>query len=236
MHMPRIVTVLLIYNRHKHIDSIKRLDSQQRRNVFPVRYGQTLLLCSPFLDSPLGSWSLLRCIHFGYSAFIWLTHRLALDSLLHCIHLGHSAFICLTHRLALDSLLHCIHFSYSAFQCLTHRLALASLLTKYVLISLHCFVLLAAWDWNGWSCNLTAGDTVMVVAWLWHQNWFLWRVCDRIWRRVLLFRYDSGLQQMPRMSEEELLCLAKQWTENLYFLVFKNNHRNEHIYDVEWSE
>jgi hypothetical protein len=39
--MSRIVIVILIYRRHKPIDSINVLDSYQRCNVFPVRYGQT---------------------------------------------------------------------------------------------------------------------------------------------------------------------------------------------------
>jgi hypothetical protein len=39
--MSRIVIVILIYHRHKPIDSINLLDSYWRRNVFPVRYGQT---------------------------------------------------------------------------------------------------------------------------------------------------------------------------------------------------
>jgi hypothetical protein len=29
------------YHRHKPIDSINQLGSKRRRNVFPVRYGQT---------------------------------------------------------------------------------------------------------------------------------------------------------------------------------------------------
>jgi hypothetical protein len=39
--MSRIVIVILIYHPHKPIDSINLLGSQRRRNVFPVRYGQT---------------------------------------------------------------------------------------------------------------------------------------------------------------------------------------------------
>jgi hypothetical protein len=39
--MSRIVLVILIYHGHKPIDNINLLGSQQRRNVFPVRYGQT---------------------------------------------------------------------------------------------------------------------------------------------------------------------------------------------------
>jgi hypothetical protein len=39
--MPRIVTVILIYHRHKPIDTINLLGSWRRRSVFPVRYGQT---------------------------------------------------------------------------------------------------------------------------------------------------------------------------------------------------
>jgi hypothetical protein len=36
-----IVIVMLIYHRHKPIDSINLLGSERRCNVFPVRYGQT---------------------------------------------------------------------------------------------------------------------------------------------------------------------------------------------------
>jgi hypothetical protein len=39
--MSRTVIVILIYHRHKPIDSIDLLGSSRRRNVFPVRYGQT---------------------------------------------------------------------------------------------------------------------------------------------------------------------------------------------------
>jgi hypothetical protein len=39
--MSRIVIVILIYRRHKPIDSINLLGSQRRRYVFPVRYEQT---------------------------------------------------------------------------------------------------------------------------------------------------------------------------------------------------
>jgi hypothetical protein len=39
--MSRIVIVILIYRRHKPIDSINPLGSEWRHNVFPVRYGQT---------------------------------------------------------------------------------------------------------------------------------------------------------------------------------------------------
>jgi hypothetical protein len=39
--MSRIVIVILIYHRHKPIDSINLLGLQRRRNVFPVRFGQT---------------------------------------------------------------------------------------------------------------------------------------------------------------------------------------------------
>jgi hypothetical protein len=39
--MSRIVTVILMYHRHKPIDSINLFGSQRRRNVFPVRYRQT---------------------------------------------------------------------------------------------------------------------------------------------------------------------------------------------------
>jgi hypothetical protein len=39
--MSRIVIVILIYHSHKPIHSINLLGSQRRRNVIPVRYGQT---------------------------------------------------------------------------------------------------------------------------------------------------------------------------------------------------
>jgi hypothetical protein len=39
--MSRIVIVILIYRRHKPLDSINLLGSNQKRNVFPVRYGQS---------------------------------------------------------------------------------------------------------------------------------------------------------------------------------------------------
>jgi hypothetical protein len=38
--MSRIVIIILIYHRHKPIDSINLLGLYRRRNVFPVRYGQ----------------------------------------------------------------------------------------------------------------------------------------------------------------------------------------------------
>jgi hypothetical protein len=37
----RVSEIILIYHRHKPIDSITMLGSYRRRNVFPVRYGQT---------------------------------------------------------------------------------------------------------------------------------------------------------------------------------------------------
>jgi hypothetical protein len=39
--MSRIVIVILIYHRHKPIDIINLSVSYRRREVFPVRYGQT---------------------------------------------------------------------------------------------------------------------------------------------------------------------------------------------------
>jgi hypothetical protein len=39
--MPRIVIVILMYHRHKPIDSINLLGSLRKRNVFLVRYRQT---------------------------------------------------------------------------------------------------------------------------------------------------------------------------------------------------
>jgi hypothetical protein len=39
--MSRIVIVILMYHRHTPIDSINLLGSYRRRNVFPVKYGQT---------------------------------------------------------------------------------------------------------------------------------------------------------------------------------------------------
>jgi hypothetical protein len=49
--MSRIVLVILIYYHQKPIDSINSLGSQRRRNVFPVRYGQT---CRVELDRTIG--------------------------------------------------------------------------------------------------------------------------------------------------------------------------------------
>jgi hypothetical protein len=42
--MSKIVIVILICHRHKSTDSINLLGSLRRRNVFPVRYGQTYRL------------------------------------------------------------------------------------------------------------------------------------------------------------------------------------------------
>jgi hypothetical protein len=39
--MYRIVIVILIYHRHKPVDSINLLGSKRRRNEFSVRYRQT---------------------------------------------------------------------------------------------------------------------------------------------------------------------------------------------------
>jgi hypothetical protein len=39
--MSRIVVVILINHHQKAIDSINLLGSYRRRNMFPVRYGQT---------------------------------------------------------------------------------------------------------------------------------------------------------------------------------------------------
>jgi hypothetical protein len=41
--MSRIVVVIrvLTYHRHKPINSVNLLGSERKRNVFPVRYGQT---------------------------------------------------------------------------------------------------------------------------------------------------------------------------------------------------
>jgi hypothetical protein len=39
--MSRIMIVILIYHRHKPIDSISLLDFERRRNVFSLSYGQT---------------------------------------------------------------------------------------------------------------------------------------------------------------------------------------------------
>jgi hypothetical protein len=39
--MSKIVIVILIYHRHKPINSINLFGSYRGRNVFPVRYGQT---------------------------------------------------------------------------------------------------------------------------------------------------------------------------------------------------
>jgi hypothetical protein len=42
--MSRIVIVILIYHRHKPVDSINLLVSWRRRNVLPVRYGKPKIL------------------------------------------------------------------------------------------------------------------------------------------------------------------------------------------------
>jgi hypothetical protein len=39
--MFRIAIVLIIYHPHKPTDSINLIGSQRRRNMLPVRYGQT---------------------------------------------------------------------------------------------------------------------------------------------------------------------------------------------------
>jgi hypothetical protein len=39
--MSIIMIVILIYHRHKPIDSVNLLGLERRRNVFPMRYGQT---------------------------------------------------------------------------------------------------------------------------------------------------------------------------------------------------
>jgi hypothetical protein len=39
--MSRIVIAILLYHRHKPIDIINLLGLKRRRNVFPVKYGQT---------------------------------------------------------------------------------------------------------------------------------------------------------------------------------------------------
>jgi hypothetical protein len=48
MDNSRIVIVILIYHRHKPIDSINLLGSERRYNVFPVRYEQTYRVESSF--------------------------------------------------------------------------------------------------------------------------------------------------------------------------------------------
>jgi hypothetical protein len=53
--MSKIVIVTLIYHRHKPIDSINMLGSWRRRNVFPVRYGQTYRVETSFKLKP-GRW------------------------------------------------------------------------------------------------------------------------------------------------------------------------------------
>jgi hypothetical protein len=39
--MSIIVIVILIYHHHKPTDNINMFDSYRRRNVFPLKYGQT---------------------------------------------------------------------------------------------------------------------------------------------------------------------------------------------------
>jgi hypothetical protein len=59
--MSRVVIVILIYHRHKPIDSNNLLDSQQRSNVFPVRYGQTYRVELSF-KSKTGRWIVSRIV------------------------------------------------------------------------------------------------------------------------------------------------------------------------------
>jgi hypothetical protein len=61
----RIVTVILIYHRHKPIDVINLLGSQRRGNVFPERYGQTYRVdCWVELNSKqkTGRWIMSRIV------------------------------------------------------------------------------------------------------------------------------------------------------------------------------
>jgi hypothetical protein len=46
--MSRIVIVILVCHRHEPIDNINLSGSLRRRNVFPVRYGQTYRVESSF--------------------------------------------------------------------------------------------------------------------------------------------------------------------------------------------
>jgi hypothetical protein len=59
--MSRIVIVILIYHRHKPIDSINLLGLQRRRNVFPVKYGQTYRVELSFKYTT-GRWIMSRIV------------------------------------------------------------------------------------------------------------------------------------------------------------------------------
>jgi hypothetical protein len=59
--MSRIVVLLLIYRRHKPIDSINLLGSERRHNVFPVRYGQTYRVELSFKQKT-GRWVMSRIV------------------------------------------------------------------------------------------------------------------------------------------------------------------------------
>jgi hypothetical protein len=57
--LSRNVIVIIMYHRHKPIDRINLLDSQRRRNVFPVRFGQTYRIVFSF-KYRTGQWILSR--------------------------------------------------------------------------------------------------------------------------------------------------------------------------------
>jgi hypothetical protein len=59
--MSTIVIVILMYHRHKPIDSINLLNSSRRRNVFPVRYEQTYRVEKSF-KYKTGRWIMSRTV------------------------------------------------------------------------------------------------------------------------------------------------------------------------------
>jgi hypothetical protein len=67
--MSRIAIVILIYHIHKPIYKVNLLGSSRRRNVFPVRYGQTYRVELRF-KLKIGQW-----IISGIVRFILIYHR-----------------------------------------------------------------------------------------------------------------------------------------------------------------
>jgi hypothetical protein len=59
--MSRIVMIILIYHRHKPINSINLLGSKRRRNVLPVRYRQTYTVELSFKQKT-GRWIMSRIV------------------------------------------------------------------------------------------------------------------------------------------------------------------------------
>jgi hypothetical protein len=59
--MSRIIIVVIIYHHHNPTDSVKLLDSQRRRNVFLVRYGQIYRIQLSF-KWKTGRWLMSRIV------------------------------------------------------------------------------------------------------------------------------------------------------------------------------